>query len=57
MVPEDDSVTISICRTSSKHLSCSKLREQQEVEEADETQHIAYEKRKLDAVYASIIRD
>lgn len=55
MVPEEDSVKISIYRTNSKHLSCSKLREQQEVEDADETQHIAHEKRKLDAVYVSAI--
>lgn len=51
MVPEEDSVKISIYRTNSKHLSCSKLREQLEAEDADDTQHIAYEKRKLDAVY------
>lgn len=51
MVPEEDSVKISIYRTTSKHLSCSKLREQLEAEDADDTQHIAYEKRKLDAVY------
>ena len=50
MTSDEDTIRIDISRNSSRHMSCSRLREQQEREEQDGTQSIAYAKRKLDAM-------
>ena len=52
MASDEGTIRIDISRNSSRHMSCSRLREQQEREEQDGTQNIAYAKRKLDAMWA-----